>query len=170
MSSTRLFHALHTPAAAMNISQFAKTNQVSADTVRYYEKQGLLPPPERQHNGYRSYTSVHGETLRFVRGAQALGFSLTEIRAILPQLLQGQLGRGAIEEQLQAKIKQIEAHIRQLQTLKKELKATFASLRCTPTQILSPGNSTAADSGSGAGAAVVRTAFTKPAGRKGVAT
>ncbi len=150
----------------MNISQLAKANDVSTDTVRYYEKLGLLAPPLRQDNGYRSYSPAHGETLRFVRGAQALGFSLTEIRAILPQLAEGRFGRSAIEQQLQAKMAQIDAHIQQLQTLKKELHASFASLRCAPEQVVTTAHSTATDSGSGAGAAVLRETFAKRTSQK----
>jgi len=147
----------------MNISELAKANNVSTDTVRYYEKQGLLQAPARQDNGYRVYTQAHVELLRFVRGAQALGFSLTEIRTILPQMANGKLKRPEIEHQLQTKMAQIDAHIRQLQTLKKELKATFASLTCAPEAMLSTADGTATDSGSGAGAAVVRKGFAKKA-------
>ena len=80
----------------MNISQLAKAHNVSTDTVRYYEKQGLIAAPTRQHNGYRAYTPDHVQTLGFVRGAQALGFSLAEIRTILPQVAQGTFGRTEI--------------------------------------------------------------------------
>lgn len=146
----------------MNISQLAKTLNVSTDTVRYYEKQGILETPSRQDNGYRTYTTAHVGTLRFVRGAQALGFSLAEIRVILPQVALGQFGRADIEQQLQAKMTEIDAHIRQLQTLKKELKATFASLTCASDRPVSTAQSTAVDSGSGAGAAHARKSFTKP--------
>lgn len=149
----------------MNISQMAKLAGVSTDTVRYYEKQGLISAPERQSNGYRLYTEAHAGAVRFVRGAQALGFSLTEIRAILPQLAQGTLGRADIEQHLQTKMAQIDAHIQQLKTLKKELASTFAALSCSPTQTIATASATAPDSGSGAGAAVARKAFTKPKGR-----
>ncbi len=149
----------------MNISQLAKTANVSTDTVRYYEKQGLLSAPERQENGYRMYTEAHAGAVRFVRGAQALGFSLTEIRAILPQLAQGTFGRADIEQHLQTKMAQIDAHIEQLQTLKKELISTFAALRCSPNQTIVTASATAPDSGSGAGAAVARKAFAKPPGK-----
>lgn len=145
----------------MNISQLAKTANVSTDTVRFYEKQGLLGTPERQDNGYRLYTEAHTRAVRFVRGAQALGFSLAEIRAILPQLAQGKFGRADIEQQLQTKMAQIDAHIEQLQTLKKELASTFDALSCSPTQTIGVTNATASDSGSGAGAAVVRDAFAR---------
>ena len=149
----------------MNISQLAKAINVSTDTVRYYEKQGILEAPARQENGYRDYTAAHVEVVRFVRGAQALGFSLAEIRVILPQVARGHFGRSDIEQQLQAKMAQIDAHIRQLQTLKKELKATFASLTCAPEQPVSTAHSTATDSDSGAGAARARKSFTKPAAK-----
>jgi DNA-binding transcriptional MerR regulator len=151
----------------MNISQLAKAASVSTDTVRYYEKQGLMAPPSRQDNGYRSYTAADMETLRFVRGAQALGFSLAEIRVILPQLAQGTFGRNDIEHQLQTKMAQIDAHMRQLRTLKRELQAAFSSLTCAPDQIVSTASGTAVDSGTGAGAAMVRKAFTPPTGRGG---
>lgn len=153
----------------MNISQLAKTLDVSTDTVRYYEKQGLLPAPTRQENGYRSYNASHVEAIRFVRGAQSLGFSLAEIRVVLPQLAQGQLGRTDIERQLKTKMAQIDAHIRQLQTLKKELKATFTSLRCAPDQPVSTAQGTAVDSGSGAGAARARRLFATTATRPAAA-
>lgn len=147
----------------MNISQLAKASHVSTDTVRYYEKQGLISAPERQPNGYRTYTAAHVDAMRFVRGAQSLGFSLTEIRAVLPQFAAGQFGRGPIEQKLNAKMAEIDAHIRQLQTLKRELKATFASLTCAPDQVVSTAQVTAVDSGSGAGAAQARRSFTTPA-------
>lgn len=140
----------------MNISEFAKNHNVSTDTVRYYEKQGLLNAPSRQANGYRFYTDAHTELLRFVRGAQALGFSLAEIRLILPQLAAGKLSRADIELQLQAKMAQIDKHIRQLQTLKKELKATFASLKCAPDSIISASEGTPPDIGSGTGMTVFK--------------
>ena len=145
----------------MNISQLAKAVGVSTDTVRYYEKQGLIDAPQRQANGYRSYTEVHVGLVRFVRGAQALGFSLAEIRAIVPQVAQCTFGRAEIEQQLITKMRQIDAHMAQLKTLKKELTATFDALRCAPTQAVSTANATAPDSGSGAGAAVARRAFGK---------
>lgn len=147
----------------MNISQLAKASNVSTDTVRYYEKQGLIDAPTRQANGYRAYTATHVEAMRFVRGAQSLGFSLAEIRVILPQFARGQFGRADIEQQLNAKMAEIDAHIKQLQTLKKELKATFASLTCAPDRVVSTAQSTATDSGSGAGAARSRKSFTKQA-------
>ena len=145
----------------MQIKQLANATGVDIETIRYYEKQGLISAPQRQANGYRSYTEAHVALVRFVRGAQALGFSLAEIHTILPQVAQGTFGRAEIEQQLQAKMAQIDTHMAQLKTLKKELAATFDALRCAPTQPVSTAHATAPDSGSGAGAAVVRRAFAK---------
>lgn len=143
----------------MNISALAKVAGISTDTLRYYEKQGLIAAAPRQANGYRSYTDAHLALLRFIRGAQALGFSLTEIRAILPLLAEGKLGRPEIELRLQQKMAQIDQHMAQLQTLKSELAATFAALSCSPGHPVSTEASTASDSGSGAGVAVQRRCF-----------
>ena len=133
----------------MNISQLAKAVGVSTDTVRYYEKQGLISAPQRQANGYGRYTDTHVDLVRFVRGAQALGFSLAEIRVILPQVVQGTLGRTEIEQQLKAKMAQIDAHMAQLKTLKKELAATFSALRCAPHQPVAAGAGGREDHGAG---------------------
>lgn len=140
----------------MNISQLAKAASVSTDTVRYYEKQGILTAPERQANGYRLYSEAYIGVVRFVRGAQSLGFSLAEIRALLPQLTQGKLNRTDIELQLQSKMAQIDAHIRQLKALRKELVDTLASLTCAPTQALHTAHAIAPARGRSPGSGVVR--------------
>jgi DNA-binding transcriptional MerR regulator len=145
----------------MNISQLARAADVTPDTLRYYEKQGLLATAARQSNGYRHYSESDLKLVRFIRGAQSLGFSLAEIRAILPQLAEGQFGRAEIEQQLHSKMAQIDAHISHLHTLKQELQATMASLRCQMDQPLAVNQSTATDSGSGAGVAVLKTTFVR---------
>lgn len=149
----------------MNISHLAQAAGVSTDTVRHYEKQGLLGAPQRQPNGYRQYTAADLERLRFVRGAQALGFSLAEIRALLPQMAQGRFGRPQIEQQLRAKIVQVDAHMAQLKALKKQLTATFNALQCPPERAVSTAQATATDTGCGEGVAAVRRRFSATAGR-----
>lgn len=67
----------------MQIGQLAQHAGVPIDTVRYYERQGILPPPERQASGYRRYSPDDVSRLRFVRRAKALGFSLAEVRELL---------------------------------------------------------------------------------------
>jgi MerR family copper efflux transcriptional regulator len=67
----------------MKIGELARRGQVAIDTVRYYERQGLLPEPLRQASGYRHYRQQDVTRLRFVRRAKALGFTLQEIRELL---------------------------------------------------------------------------------------
>lgn len=67
----------------MQIGQLAKRAGVPIDTVRYYERNGILPAPERQASGYRAYDERDVERLRFLRRAKALGFTLVEIRDLL---------------------------------------------------------------------------------------
>lgn len=67
----------------MKIGELAQRAQVNIDTVRYYERQGLLPAPQRLASGYRLYDKGDVSRLRFVRRAKALGFTLIEIRELL---------------------------------------------------------------------------------------
>jgi len=140
----------------MNIGELARAAEVSTDTVRYYEKQQLLTAPMRQSNGYRCYGPEHLSALRFVRSAQGLGFSLKEIRAVLPALAQGRFKRGQIEELLQAKLADLDQHMALLRQRRKELLATFASLQCAPEVALMPAQATAPK----------LTARAQPSGRK----
>lgn len=67
----------------MQIGQLARRAGVPIDTVRYYERQGILPAPDRQASGYRSYAEEDVSRLQFVRRAKGLGFSLAEVRELL---------------------------------------------------------------------------------------
>lgn len=67
----------------MKIGELAKQAGVNVQTVRFYERQGLLPEPPRRESGYRIYGSGDLHQLRFIRQAKALGFSLKEVTTIL---------------------------------------------------------------------------------------
>ncbi|MBV6418418.1 MAG: Mercuric resistance operon regulatory protein [Steroidobacteraceae bacterium] len=67
----------------MKIGELAKSTGVPIDTVRYYERHGILPTPRRRPSGYRSYDEGDRARLRFIRRAKALGFTLEEIRDLL---------------------------------------------------------------------------------------
>lgn len=116
----------------MNIGQLARQTGVTPDTLRFYEREGLLATPVRAGNGYRCYAEADVARVRFVRSAQALGFSLNEIRRIVPRLAAGLLDRAEIERHLSAKMAEIDAHMRHLRALKRELQATFGALSCAP--------------------------------------
>jgi DNA-binding transcriptional MerR regulator len=71
------------PERPWTVKRLADAVGVRPDTVRYYEKEGLLPPPARNAAGYRQYEPGMVDRLRFIQGAQRLGLSLTEIRDLL---------------------------------------------------------------------------------------
>lgn len=71
------------PAKGLQRAEVARRTGCNLETVRYYEKVGLLPEPPRTTSGYRSYDTTHERRLRFVLRARELGFSLDEIRTLL---------------------------------------------------------------------------------------
>lgn len=73
----------HAVVKGMQRAELAERTGCNLETVRYYEKVGLLPEPPRNASGYRSYDSAHERRLRFVLRARELGFSLDEIRELL---------------------------------------------------------------------------------------
>lgn len=74
----------------MNLSELARSSDVTADTVRYYTRIGLLAPSRNQNNGYRNYNLIDFARLGFIRKARLLGFNLTDIGEILQQSKLGQ--------------------------------------------------------------------------------
>lgn len=79
----------------MTISRLARVAGVNVETIRFYEKQGLLPAPPREANGSRRYREEDLERLRFIRQAKDLGFSLSDIHELV-QLSQAEDGAAAM--------------------------------------------------------------------------
>ena len=103
----------------MKIGEFAQASQVPSDTIRYYEKIGLLKPSQRSASGYRLYDSNDIETLRFIRSAQSLGMSLDTIK----QLLAIQLNKQAahcedVKLFVAEQLKDLDARIAELVTMR----------------------------------------------------
>jgi MerR family mercuric resistance operon transcriptional regulator len=73
----------HTAVSGLQRAELARRAGTNLETVRYYEKVGVLTEPPRTAAGYRSYDASHERRLRFVLRARELGFSLDEIRALL---------------------------------------------------------------------------------------
>ena len=98
----------------------AKTG-VTAKTIRYYEKMGLLPAPARAPNGYRLYTETDVERLNLIRGARALAFTLEEIGEILAFRDKGKPPCGYVMTTIHQRMAALQAHIRVLQRLHSSL-------------------------------------------------
>lgn len=101
----------------MNIQQAAAVSGLSADTIRFYERKGVLPRPPRQANGYRNYTEEHVATLRLARGLRRLGVPLDAIGPVLEVAHTGVCGdiRGRLVDDLSRVRTDIDAQIAELQ-------------------------------------------------------
>ncbi len=100
----------------MGIGKVAKLAGVSIDTVRYYEKTGLIAPAARLQSGYRRYGDLQLSRLRFIRRAQELGFSLKDIRELLGLSRQRDVAR--VKRAAQAKLTDIDRRIVALQSVR----------------------------------------------------
>ena len=105
----------------MRIGQLARLVGIDTQTIRFYEQQGLLPPPNRQPNGYRVYNEKQGERLAFIRRCRILNLSLPEIHAL--QSYQDDPGRpcAAVNALLDDHISQVRSQIAALQSLERQL-------------------------------------------------
>jgi len=107
---------------SMTIGHLAREAGVNLETVRYYERRGLLPKPPRSASGYRLFPTDAARRLRFIRRAQELGFSLKEIRELLSLRVSRSTTSRDIRARAEAKIADIEAKIRSLESMKKTLR------------------------------------------------
>ncbi len=112
----------------MRISELAGRAGVNVQTVRYYERRGLLDDPRGRGSGYRAYTDATLDRLRFIRRAQELGFTLSEI----DELLALRVDRGAtaadVKARAESKIVEIEGKLRDLERIRHAL--THLAGRC----------------------------------------
>ncbi len=112
------------PAAAphLTIGAVARAAGIAIDTIRYYEREGLLPVPARRLSGYRDYTPDAVVRLRFIRRAKELGFSLPEIRELLALSADRERGVRGVKQRAEARLAEIERRIRELQRVQRGLK------------------------------------------------
>jgi MerR family transcriptional regulator, mercuric resistance operon regulatory protein len=105
----------------MRIGELAKSVDVNVETIRFYQRIGLLELPEKPYGGMRSYNDADLQRLRFVRRAQQLGFSLEDIRALLELSSSDckQVGKLAAE-----KLNLVHAKLRQLRRMESILSKT----------------------------------------------
>lgn len=113
------------PAEKYLIGQLAKLAGVKPDTVRFYERTGLLPKPGRSPNGYRSYDEPALDEIRFIRKAQSLGFSLDEIRRILNVRGRGKATCRCVIAMAEATLSETETKLRELQIFRDNLKSNL---------------------------------------------
>lgn len=107
----------------LGIGEVSKRAGVGVETVRYYERQGLLRPPERKSSGYRIYTEETVQVLRFIRRAKELGFTLREIKKLLELRGNSSLPRTEVKEQARQKVVEIDSKINDLKRMRSGLQS-----------------------------------------------
>jgi DNA-binding transcriptional MerR regulator len=105
----------------MQIKDLARRTGVDAETIRYYEKQGLLPAPARRDNGYRDYGDVHLERLAFIRHCRALDMPLADVRRLLGFLDLPGGGAFDVETLVDEQLARVRARLASMQALEKQL-------------------------------------------------
>jgi MerR family mercuric resistance operon transcriptional regulator len=105
----------------LTIGQVARSAGVGVETVRFYERRGLIEEPARRESGYRQYPEDVVARLRFVKRAKELGFSLKEIKELLDLRVDPTTTCAEVKRQAEAKIGDIEERIRTLKRMKKAL-------------------------------------------------
>lgn len=105
----------------LTIGRVARSAGLAIDTVRYYEREGLLQKPARTSSGYRQYPADAVARLRFIRQAKELGFTLSEIRELLALKVAPGKSCAHVRARAEAKIADIEQRVAQLNRMKRAL-------------------------------------------------
>src|SRR5436190_1422470 len=106
-------------AKPLTIGQVARSAGIGVETVRFYERRGLLREPPRSPSGYRSYPKEAVDGLRFIRKAKDLGFSLNEIRELMALRLKPGTSCSEVKRAASAKVVDVEAKIKALQRIRR---------------------------------------------------
>jgi MerR family mercuric resistance operon transcriptional regulator len=105
----------------LTIGQLAKKANVNLETIRYYERRGLIPEPPRNNSGHREYSIEEVKRTEFIKRSQALGFSLKEILELLSLRVEPGRTCGDVKERVEAKIADIEKRIEDLERIREAL-------------------------------------------------
>jgi DNA-binding transcriptional MerR regulator len=114
----------------MNIGSLAKEAQVNVQTLRYYERLGILKPVQRRDSGYRVYDADSLQRVRFIKRAQDLGFSLSEIKDLLSLNISSAGSRTRARAKAKIKLAEIREKIAYLKKLESTLKQLVADCEC----------------------------------------
>jgi Cd(II)/Pb(II)-responsive transcriptional regulator len=107
---------------AINIGELARRTQCQVETIRYYEREGLLPMPARSQGNYRQYDATHVERLSFIRHCRSLDMTLDEIRALLDFRDAPTRNCAAVSALLDEHVHHVADRITQLRRLERQLK------------------------------------------------
>ncbi|MFZ1412963.1 MAG: helix-turn-helix domain-containing protein [Defluviicoccus sp.] len=129
----------------MNIGELARAADTKAETIRYYERIGLLPPPPRTAGNYRDYSAGHLSRLAFTRRARDLGFSIEQIRTLLDLADQKDQSCKAVDAIAREHLAEVKRKLTDLAALRRELESVIGQCRhgtvaeCRILEALAPG-------------------------------
>ena len=109
------------PSPSFSIGALAEATETKVETVRYYERIGLLPEPGRTSGNYRSYNQTHLDRLSFIRRARVLGFTLDQVRALLGLADHKDSDCCAVDAMANEHLSEIDRRIADLKALRREL-------------------------------------------------
>ena len=107
--------------SGLTTGELARRGGVNLESIRFYEREKLLPKPPRTASGYRMFSEDAVRRVQFIKRAQDLGFSLKEIRELLALRLEPGSGCADLRQKAEAKLTDIEQKIRDLQRMKRAL-------------------------------------------------
>lgn len=113
----------------MTIGQLARRTELNVESVRYYERRGLIPEPRRSESGYRLYSQEAIARINFIKRAKTLGFSLSEISELLSLRVDPESTCRMVRIRAREKTADIESKIETLQDMKRALVKLTASCR-----------------------------------------
>ncbi|WP_312242090.1 Cu(I)-responsive transcriptional regulator [Pantoea sp.] len=111
----------------MNISDVAKKTGLTSKAIRFYEEKGVVTPPLRSENGYRSYMPHHLEELTLLRQARQVGFTLDECRELVNLFNNPERHSAEVKARTLQKAEEIAAHIEELHAMRARLLALAAA-------------------------------------------
>lgn len=129
----------------MRIGEVAAQAGVNIQTLRFYERRGLLKPPKRSASTYRDYPAETVKIVQFIKRNQQFGFTLKEIKEMLEMLATGLPGALNRQADIQNKIRALDEQIHSLQAIRDELSARLDACACRDGQSPCPGMVSVAD-------------------------
>lgn len=114
---------------ALTIGELARAAEVGVETIRFYERKGLVPEPPRRRSGYRQYPPQAVQRVRFIRRAKELGFTLREIQELLSFRVDSETACADVLALARAKIEDIEARMAELDRMKRVLERLARTCR-----------------------------------------
>ncbi|HZI19094.1 MAG TPA: heavy metal-responsive transcriptional regulator [Pyrinomonadaceae bacterium] len=131
MRFVRSQHTVEAAGGLMKIGEVARRSGVGVEALRFYEKSGLLDARARTEAGYRLYDESALERLNFIRRAQTLGFTLTEIRQIIADSRAGQSPCAEVREVVRRRLAELDERMREMRRYRDQLAATLAAWDAT---------------------------------------